>query len=91
VSYEVVTVMNWYGGGMGWGGWLVMGGFWLVLLAFIVFLVVRLLPSSRPPTSGGSVESPEDILDRRFALGEVDEASYTAQRAALAKHRGERR
>jgi putative membrane protein len=83
----VVTMMGWYGG-MGLWAWLFMGTFWVALLALIVWLVVRLLPSgSRPPVSTG-VESPEDILDRRFARGEIDEQSYAAQRAALAAHRG---
>lgn len=87
-------MMGWYGG-MGLGAWLFMGGFWLVLLALIVWLVVRLLPSSnrsgsgQPP--GGQGDSPEEILDRRFARGEIDEQTYTAQRAALANTRGQRR
>ncbi len=83
---------GWYGGGMGWGAWLGMGLFWLLLLGLIVWLVVRLLPSNnRPSPGGGGVDTPEDILDRRFARGEIDEATYTAQRAALAAQRGTRR
>ncbi len=83
-------MMGWYNHGMGWGAWLGMGAFWLVLLALIVFLIVRLLPSNDRST-GTPLESPEDILDRRFARGEIDEQTYAAQRAALAKHRGIRR
>lgn len=83
-------MMGWYGG-MGWLSWLFMGGFWLALLALVVWLVVRLLPSGDRPAAPGGVESPEDILDRRFAGGEIDEQTYTAQRAALATHRGSRR
>ena len=81
-------MMGWYGGGMGLGAWLFMGTFWVALLALIVWLVVRLLPSGNRPASGGSVESPEDILDRRYARGEIDEQTYAAQRNALAAHRG---
>lgn len=79
------------GWGMGWGGWLFMGLFWLVLLGLILFLVVRLLPGAgsagtgRPPE-----ETPEDILDKRFARGEIDLDVYQAQRAALAQARGRR-
>jgi putative membrane protein len=83
-------MMGWYSG-MGWGAWVFMGGFWLVLLALIVWLVVRLLPSSDRSSTAGSGESPEDILDRRFARGEIDEQTYTAQRSALATARGSRR
>ena len=83
-------MMGWYGGGMGFGGWLFMGLFWVALLALIVWLVVQLLPSRNRPVSGQG-ESPEDILDRRFARGEIDEQTYTAQRAVLANTRGSRR
>jgi len=90
-----------YGGGMGWGGWLGMGLFWLLLLGMIIFLVVRLLPgagqgSSRQGPSGQGVsddpraESPEEILDRRFARGEIDIETYQAQRGALAEARGKK-
>jgi putative membrane protein len=80
-------MMGWYGG-MGLGAWLFMGTFWVALLALIVWLVVRLLPSGSRAQVGSGVESPEDILDRRFARGEIDEQTYAAQRAALAAHRG---
>jgi putative membrane protein len=86
----VIEMMNWLGG-MGWVVWLVMGGFWLLLVALIIFLQVRLLPSGGRSASPGAESSPEDILDRRFARGEIDEATYTAQRVALAKGRSERR
>lgn len=78
-------MMGWYGGGMSLGGWLFMGTFWILLLALLVWLVVRLLPPGNGTASG--VESPEDILDRRFARGEIDEQTYVAQRRALAAQR----
>ena len=74
-------MMNWYGGGMGGGAWLVMGLFWLVLIAVIVWLVARLLPGTKPQADRR--ESAEEILDRRFARGEMDADTYRAQRAAL--------
>ncbi len=94
-------MMGWYGGGMGWGGWLFMGLFWLLLLGVILYLVVRLLPTggSGPGTGTGGVrgvgrpaqqESPEEILDRRFARGEIDVEAYQVQRAALAQARGKK-
>jgi putative membrane protein len=83
-------MMGWYGGGMSLWAWLFMGTFWIALLTLIVWLVVRLLPTGSRP-AGGDLESPEDILDRRFARGEIDEPSYAAQRAALAARRGPRR
>jgi putative membrane protein len=84
-------MMGWYGAGMGWGGWVAMGLFWLVLLGVILYLVVRLLPAG----SGGGTgrerpESPEEILDRRFARGEIDIETYQQQREALSAARGKK-
>jgi putative membrane protein len=72
--------------GMFWGAWLGVGLFWLVLLALLAVLLVRLLPTAGRTGPGGG-ESPEDVLDRRFARGEIDEQAYTAQREVLARHR----
>jgi putative membrane protein len=78
------------GYGMAWGAWLGMGLFWLLLLVLLVLLVVRLLPQNDRARTGGAL-SPEDILDQRFARGEIDEQTYTAQREVLARNRGARR
>ena len=91
--------MVWYGGGMGAGGWVVMGVLWIALLAGIIFLVVRLLPSnahtgarSATPQSAQTPvqESALDILDRRFAQGDINLETYQAHRAALIAARGGR-
>ncbi|MBN9375326.1 MAG: SHOCT domain-containing protein [Cellulomonas sp.] len=76
-------MMGWYGMGMGWGAWLGMGRFWLVLLGVILYAVVRLLPSGRAGGRDRGADSPAEILDRRFARGEIDIETYRAQRAAL--------
>lgn len=79
-------------GGMGWGGMVGMVLLWVVLIGLVVWAVTRLLPARRDggvPQAGQ--ETPEEILDRRFARGEVDVETYHAQRAALASARGERR
>lgn len=78
-------MMGWYGG-MGLGAWLFMGGFWVLLLVLIVWLVVRLLPGRGGPEPAR--QTPEEILDARFARGELDENEYAAARAALAAARG---
>jgi putative membrane protein len=76
---------------MGMGGWFFMGLFWLVLLGVIIWAVVRLLPSRHQMTGvSGAADTPEEILDRRFARGEIDLETYQAQRAALAQSRSER-
>lgn len=89
-------MMGWYGSGMGGAWpfmWLFMALFWIALIGLIVWLVVRLLPgtgASRGGTpTGGTVpgESPEQALDRLFAMGEIDEATYRTRRTALAEMR----
>ena len=73
-----------YGVGMGLG-WIVMVLIWVLLIGLIVWGVTRLVPTSasRPEPTGGT-ESAEEILDRRFANGELDVAEYTERRQHLA-------
>jgi len=83
--------------GFGYGGGLLMlflGLFWLALIVLIVWLVLKLWPGAgraqaggptAPPSVGGPAETPEQALDRMFALGEIDEATYRSRRTALAE------
>lgn len=91
-------MMDWYDGGASSTApimWMMMGLFWLGLIALIVFLVIRLLPGSgtaqAAPTAlqtpVATAEPPEQILDRLFALGEIDEQTYRTRRTALAEMR----
>lgn len=89
-------MMNWYGGGVGAAPfmWMGMGLFWIVLIGLGIFLVVRLLPSgghsSQPPaplTGPRAAESAEQILDRMFVTGEIDEQTYRVRRGALSEMR----
>ncbi|MET8949141.1 SHOCT domain-containing protein [Streptomyces sp. NPDC004542] len=84
------TVRYWDGGGWAWMAFMPL--VWIVLLGLVVWAVVRLTqhPTGRdgghepgqPPR-----ETPEEILDRRFASGELDAETYTAARERLAAHR----
>lgn len=87
-------MMGWYGSG--WGGmapfmWVLMALFWVGLIVLIVWLVSRLLPGGgRDHTSVGGAgqrESPEEVLDRLFAMGEIDEQTYRSRRTALGEMR----
>lgn len=79
-----------YGWGMGIGGWIFMALFWIALLALIVWGVGALLPRT-PADRSGRPEQPEEILDRRFALGEIDTEQYRRAREDLAAARSGRR
>lgn len=78
-----------YGWGMGPWGWIGMGLFWLVLIALVVWAITALLPRGGSATGRG--ESAEEILDRRFALGEIDAEQYRRSREELAAARKSRR
>ena len=74
-------MMGWGGGWWGFG-MLAMGLFWVGVLGVIVWAVARL--TSRPEPPQRSVpETPRQVLDRRFAAGELDEEQYLQGRRML--------
>jgi putative membrane protein len=79
-----------YGWGMGVGGWIMMVAFWVLLVGAVVVLAAWLLPGPRD-RARGRPETPEEILDRRFALGEIDEDQYRKARDELTAARSGRR
>lgn len=71
--------------GSGWAWMMLMPLVWLALIAVMVWAVVRLV--QRPGDGAHDPqrrETPQEILDRRFALGEIDADAYTQARAHLA-------
>ncbi|WP_336113617.1 SHOCT domain-containing protein [Streptomyces sp. PTD9-10] len=82
-------MMYWDGG---WGWMAFMPLLWIVLIGLVVWAVVHL--ARRPADRGGGTEhrwapreTPEEILDRRFASGEIDAAAYNEAREHLTAHR----
>ncbi len=79
-------MMGWYGGGAGWGGWLVMAVGMIAFWGLVVFAVVAIFrgigrtngPADQPPRRDAL-----QILDERFARGEIDADEYHARQAAL--------
>ena len=77
--------MMWWNDGMGWGGWILMG---LAMVAFWSLVVIGLIalfrgyPENRANQSDGD-RSPRQILDERFARGEIDRDEYEARQDAL--------
>jgi len=84
----------------GWGwGWMmvVMPLLWIALTAVVVWAVLRLAERPAGPVAGPPRpeppretpretlrETPREILDRRFAAGEIDADTYTQAKAHLA-------
>ena len=73
-------MMGWYHDGVGWGGWLLMMLAMVAFWAMVVFAVVALFRGSDP---GSPRPTPQQILDERFARGEIDAADYQARRDQL--------
>jgi putative membrane protein len=85
-------------GGMGWMGWMfaaLMMLFWLLILVAlaggIYWLFTRLFGSNTATGStqnvatGESPEEPIDILNKRYAQGEIDDEEYTRRKERLRK------
>ena len=81
------------GGGFGqhmWNGgsWMFFGPLiWILVIAAIVMGVMYLVRSqggSGTPMIGSS-KTPRDILDERFARGEIDEEEYSERKRVLEK------
>lgn len=74
-------MMGWNGGWWGFG-MLGMGLFWVVVLGAIVWAVGRLTsrPEQSPPNTQ---ETSRQVLDRRFATGQLDEGQYVEARRML--------
>ena len=71
--------------GMTWTGWLYMGVTALAFWALVVFAVVSLFRGTRTSSDRGR-EADFDaaqILDQRFARGEIDADEYHARRNVL--------
>jgi len=67
----------------GAGGWL--GGLWMVLfwvgVVLLIIWAVRGMSTDRSP----AVRSALDILDQRFARGEIDTAEFSERRRELTR------
>ncbi len=93
LSVVVGSFWGWGRDSFGMMGRGVMGGFgtmslmpilWVVVLGLIVWAVVAAL--HRPGESGSTdqkMDSPMDILKRRYAQGEIDKEEYEAKKKDL--------
>jgi putative membrane protein len=92
---QEATKMHWMNGWMnGYGGWF-MGGMWLfwILLLIVLVLVVRSVASGfrqREGTRGApgdsAFESPEDVLKKRYARGEISRDEFELKLRDLRGH-----
>lgn len=78
--------------GWGWGWWLIMALLMVLFWGAIVLGVVALVrygrdrhepPTAEPPPDQQRPPSALDVLDERFARGEIDAEEYTKRRELL--------
>ena len=73
-------MMSGRGWGFGMGLWWL---FWIALLVLVVVAIWRLLQRGNGAASHGSGESPLEILERRYARGEIDQQEYEEKKRDL--------
>ena len=72
--------------GDGWGWWMGFGWIWMIILvAVIVWAVLRLTDrgGGRHEPLGPVEPSAREILERRYAAGELSDEQYEAMRRRL--------
>ena len=86
----------WHMNDLGWGWWVLMSvgmvAFWALIIYGVVWLSRRApaAPETPAPQSPAASESPQQVLKRRLAVGELSVDEYDRLRAVLddepAKH-----
>lgn len=75
----------WWNNGVGWGGWVIMTLTMVAFWSLVVFAVAAIFRGGREarPDQAPRERDPEQILDERFARGEIDVDEYQARQHAL--------
>jgi putative membrane protein len=71
--------------GMGWGGALLMLLFWVLLVAGVIVLLRRLRARDLGPDNEVPQKTALDILEERYARGEIDREEFEQKRRDLAR------
>ena len=77
-------MMGWYSDGTGWGSWIIMTLAMVAFWALVIFAVIAIFRGNQG--SDASVpdhRDPREILDERFARGEIDADEYHARSDVL--------
>lgn len=82
-------MMDWYGNGMGTGGWIAMVAVMTIFWGLVIFAGVMIFRNGGSRSFGGTRDdgtrdrNADEILDERFARGEVEVEEYEARKAVL--------
>ncbi|MFW5904581.1 MAG: SHOCT domain-containing protein [bacterium] len=71
----------WHWNGMGVWGWTMMVAFWLIIIALAIWGIRSTTGSARPEPARAL-----QVLDERFARGEIDQEEYLERRRVLESH-----
>ncbi len=81
-------MMDGWSNGMG-AGWVFMVLAWVALIVLVVWAIGQLFPArSAGDSQERAPETPQEILDRRLARGEIDTDEYARLRDALISAHG---
>jgi putative membrane protein len=70
--------------GFGMGlGMLLVGLFWVVLIVGAVWLAGSLFQTGHSPNLGGRSQTPREVLDQRYARGEITREQYELMKQDL--------
>ena len=88
IAHTIPLADTWMHGGWGWG-WMslmmiMMVLFWGAVIVGVVWLVRSATSGTPAREQNVRKETPAEILDRRFAEGEIEEDDYRARREVLA-------
>ncbi len=73
-----------YGWGWGPGAWFGMGGWWIVLVVVLIAAAVSCAARRRGSRGAdGARESARDVLDKRYARGEIGRDEYEQKKRDL--------
>lgn len=78
-------MMGWYDNGMGTGGWVFMIAAMSICWGLVILAGVLIFrgSSGRRAELGRQDRGALEILDRRFARGDIDREDYEARKTAL--------
>lgn len=63
--------------------WGMHGGWWIFWIAFIIVAVVYVMRSQTSQSPNASAASPLEILQRRYASGDISTEEYEERKARL--------
>ena len=77
-------MVGWHHDGVGWDGWILMTLAMVAFWALVAFAVLAFFRDSRDSAEPiPDLRDPIQILDERFARGEIDEDEYHARSSVL--------